>query len=629
MNNSIIKHSNRAIRRCALPLAVLIAVSASAASNSWTEATDEVWKSDAHWALPLNGEKAEHFNAIPTAATSAEFTAPVLKVVTPEGLITIGNLTLNIGTANPDKQTDEEAVRAILACSGNQASPAVASLQWSAGNATGENEVNLSRIAAVTLTPNEAGVRVNAEAQEAGGRSLTGRLSGSSRAEFALTTFSGRGARSPRNPGIVSFSNSNPGSNSGAGSRAVATRTARITAAASFLSDGTEKPEANTAMARNFHDNLLPDYGRNLSPETDPVNIAPNYVAEVESAAGGNVTGIASYIAQNNLFKAGQTKPASSADLTGLGLPKQSGDNSNSLTVPTGSSLTSGYQEVPTTQFASTATSFGSLTVLPQSSSPTFAFGTLPITGNNSTSYYAAAAPTLSGATATDSTLSVAQFNSNQKTPTLRRALSIVSAPGDKTSILFGTDLLTLKDNTGAVLSAGTSANGDGMAVQIGYYSTATVGNNFSGTWIPLTGQNSVNSAYLSASIGDEGTAGGIPDGEFYSGDQLELIEGSATRGNFPSSTTIPLSLRFYNAALVSNATRYNTVSDDLWLWKTPGSSSPLATQVIMTLADLGLEWEGGAGSEFKTTLVIPEPTSAFLLALGAVGLLGRRRRRA
>ncbi|MEI7774005.1 MAG: PEP-CTERM sorting domain-containing protein [Verrucomicrobiota bacterium] len=625
MNNSTTKSSSRAIRLCALPLAALVSVSASAAANSWTQATEEVWKNDTNWAASVYQENVDFLKIFQTTTATTETTLHVLKIVTPSGLISInvadGFTPINVISGT---QAGESVVKAVLTCLEKQTLPANTDQQFTSNRVIGTTEVNLTIISGITLNQNPLQSRADVIAKENIGRNLTGRLSGTSGTEFVATSFMTKDARSSLNAGAWApvFSGGSFTNNSGGGTRSFIARTSRKSTGESF----TEKLAANASTAQSLHDTLLTDDGKNSSSQSENFNVAPTYVTELGSVTNANTLGIATSFVQNDFLKAGPSRMRNTTDLANIGIAKQSGDNNVGNMVPTVYSIATGYQDVPVNHFTSTTTSFGSLALISQSSAASFDFSTISTV--NSASRYAAATAVRSN-TIADNTFSVTQLTSSPKIPTLRRALSATSAPGDKTSVAFSTDGLTLKDNTGAVLSAGTSANGDGMAVQIGYYSNASTGNNFSGTWIPLTGQNSVNSAYLSTSIGDEGALGGIPDGEYYSGDQLEFIEGSATRGNFPPSNTIPLSLRFYNAALISNATLYNTVSDDLWLWRTPGASSPIPPQVIMTLADVGLEWQGGIGSEFKTTLVIPEPTSALLLTLGAAGLLGRRRRRA
>jgi hypothetical protein len=194
-------------------------------------------------------------------------------------------------------------------------------------------------------------------------------------------------------------------------------------------------------------------------------------------------------------------------------------------------------------------------------------------------------------------------------------------------------------DQNNVTLTAGTSADGDGAVLQLGYYSGASTGNNFAGTWIALSGEGSLNTAtvtgsspaigYNETSIGDI-TAEGAGPGQFAL--TLDFVSGSATSGNsLPSSTTIPLSVRFYNGTTIANSTHYNVVSNDLWLWENPTTPPNV---INISLGDLGLEWESivvygqAANSEFHTTIPVPEPSTIFIAALStaAVGWNALRR---
>ncbi len=207
-------------------------------------------------------------------------------------------------------------------------------------------------------------------------------------------------------------------------------------------------------------------------------------------------------------------------------------------------------------------------------------------------------------------------------------------------TLTFTSDSHTLRDNLGAILSGGTTADGDGDVVQIGYFSAASVSNNFAGTWIPLTGQGSLNTggvidgsspaeAYNKTSIGDTFSGGNnASDGQFAV--SLTLTVGDATTGNsFPSSTSVPLALRFYNGKTIATSTFYNTVSSDGWLWTTP-LEPPSIAAVNMDMDSGVMEWEGGAASADKTTITVPtpEPTSAFLAVVGGIAMLVSRRPR-
>lgn len=221
-------------------------------------------------------------------------------------------------------------------------------------------------------------------------------------------------------------------------------------------------------------------------------------------------------------------------------------------------------------------------------------------------------------------------------------------ACADSTRVLFDSGFggapAVFDQNTGATnpLTGGTSANGDGAVLQLGYYDAATIGNNFAGTWIPLSGEMSLNTASISGtsppepynktSIGDI-TNNGAGTGSFAL--FLDFVSGSATSGNsLPSSPTIPLAFRFYNNTSIAGSTFYNVVSDDAWLWKTP--ATPQATMTI-SFDDSGLEWlsifQGqAANTAFHTTIsttAVPEVSTVVCpLLAGAALVLHTLRRR-
>ncbi|HJT80857.1 MAG TPA: hypothetical protein VJ719_06650, partial [Chthoniobacterales bacterium] len=195
-------------------------------------------------------------------------------------------------------------------------------------------------------------------------------------------------------------------------------------------------------------------------------------------------------------------------------------------------------------------------------------------------------------------------------------------------------------------LSGGTPLNGDGTVLELGYFSTATVANNFAGSWVALSGESSLNTAvipgglpanptgetYNQTSIGDL-TANGASNATFAI--SLNFVLGNPTSGNsMPANTTTPLALRFYNNTTIASSTYYNVVSDDLWLWKTP---TQVGSNVTVSLDDVNLEWlsifEGqNANTAFHTTIplaAVPEPGSiAAAILAGATVLLGALRRR-
>jgi hypothetical protein len=229
--------------------------------------------------------------------------------------------------------------------------------------------------------------------------------------------------------------------------------------------------------------------------------------------------------------------------------------------------------------------------------------------------------------------------------------ISLVVARADTTTVSFDSGSQFVYDqNTAATnkLTGGTSANGNGTVLQLGYYNAATVANNFQGTWVPLSGEMSLNTAvipggatvnpsgetYNQTTIGDL-NFNGAADGQFAL--SLNFVLGNATSGNsLPASSNVPLALRFYNGTTTANSTFYNVVSDDQWLWKQP--VVPPST-VTISLSDSGLEWLStylgqSINTKFHTTIslaAVPEVSTVTcaLLCGVALGLHAIRRRRA
>jgi hypothetical protein len=216
----------------------------------------------------------------------------------------------------------------------------------------------------------------------------------------------------------------------------------------------------------------------------------------------------------------------------------------------------------------------------------------------------------------------------------------------DITGVSFDSGSQMVFNQASALLTGGTTNDGDGAVLQLGYYSTATAGNNFAGTWTPLSGQTSLNTAtiagsvpaeqYNHTSIGDL-NVNGAGNGTFAISLNFNTLD-STSNNNLPSSPTIPLSIRFYNGTTIASSTFYNVVSDNLWLWKTP-ATPPAA--VTMSLNDTGLQWlsiamGGAAGTAFHTTIInpaaIPEPSTVASMILGGGALsalvFARARRR-
>lgn len=221
-----------------------------------------------------------------------------------------------------------------------------------------------------------------------------------------------------------------------------------------------------------------------------------------------------------------------------------------------------------------------------------------------------------------------------------------ISARSQTTSVdWFNNASTLLRDGAGIALTQGTTANTDGALVQLGYFSAGTSASNFAGTWIPITGFGPT----LHTSIGDSSDlsgsgAGVIAFNTFFTAGSsaVQVYDLSAgdtgqyfTQSSITITNTTPpngqvLAIRFYDSA--SGNGSYNTVSSDSWLWQSP--NTPGGGIVSLNLGASTLEFEsvsafGLAGTEFRTVILIPEPSTYALIGVGALGLMIAYRRRA
>jgi hypothetical protein len=175
----------------------------------------------------------------------------------------------------------------------------------------------------------------------------------------------------------------------------------------------------------------------------------------------------------------------------------------------------------------------------------------------------------------------------------------------------------TLNDIGGNPLAAGTANDGDGAVLQLGYYTMSTTENPFAGNWVAMTGPGTTHQT----TIGDSGDRG---TGSFKT--DVLFVQGSYFFPE-PAVGTL-LALRFYNSTSLGSSTYFNAVSvtSGGFSWVAP--TDPMATANLgLTFLTAGVKWQDGSTSAYRTTIPIPEPSSAMVLA-STTGLLAFRRRR-
>ncbi len=200
--------------------------------------------------------------------------------------------------------------------------------------------------------------------------------------------------------------------------------------------------------------------------------------------------------------------------------------------------------------------------------------------------------------------------------PLLLVSALCVSSSFAASSIQIGvaTNSVILKDINNIPLSAGTSADGDGTVVQLGYYTLSTTLDPFAGAWVAMTGPGT---SYLTT-IGDSGNN---PNGSL----KLGVLFTAGTLGFTAPADGTPLALRFYDSTSIATSTYFNAVSDTTggFNWVTPAEPKSTAALTFLTL---GVVWQGGSGSAARTTIAVPEP-SCLLLSVVSLGALAVRRR--
>ncbi|MBW8780599.1 MAG: PEP-CTERM sorting domain-containing protein [Verrucomicrobia bacterium] len=151
-----------------------------------------------------------------------------------------------------------------------------------------------------------------------------------------------------------------------------------------------------------------------------------------------------------------------------------------------------------------------------------------------------------------------------------------------------------------------TTALADGNVVQFGYYTGATAGNLFAGSWVALTGDGSANPS-INTVINGVSSFGSSFAGQFYY--SAISLTASVTTGQI-------MAVRFYNSTTVVGSTFYGAVSSNEASMIWPGVSNTLTFQI----GDTGTTWLNN--NVAFTGTAIPEPAACAVL-LGALTLAG------
>ena len=193
---------------------------------------------------------------------------------------------------------------------------------------------------------------------------------------------------------------------------------------------------------------------------------------------------------------------------------------------------------------------------------------------------------------------------------------------------LSNSSITLYKDRNGVPLDNQnpiTAGNGQGQLVQLGYFSTATDSNLFSGNFIPLAQFNSGDSA--------TGTTN-VPSGRISLIVQFDLTlqainfpDGAATSSyaalnSYPAAGA-PLAIRWYDTT--NTAGFYNSVSATNWDWVVP-TNTPAASIVLNPDAanfPVGLAFQSAAN---PYVAAIPEASTFACVGMGLFMLVTFRR---
>lgn len=234
----------------------------------------------------------------------------------------------------------------------------------------------------------------------------------------------------------------------------------------------------------------------------------------------------------------------------------------------------------------------------------------------------------------------------------LSLAISMLSTVSHGAAILgvtWDSGSYTLVNNNGVTPITGGTGNHNGAVLQLGYFSSSTSGSLFSGSWVPLSGEGSLNTTFANTTIGDFPSNGASSGSFAFSIGQgstpyiynvvtnpnpgTTFTIGDAGTGNSLPVAGVLLAVRFYNNTTIASSTFFETVANASWVWVTPNSPPPSPVAITFDDPSTKLQSTGNAasGSTIRTAIATaaPEPTSAALMMVGLVSLVARRRRQA
>lgn len=134
-----------------------------------------------------------------------------------------------------------------------------------------------------------------------------------------------------------------------------------------------------------------------------------------------------------------------------------------------------------------------------------------------------------------------------------------------------------------------------GSAIELGYFSRASIHDLFAGTWIALLGIDAP-AANRSTSLIFCGSGGELPGRFSWCRTFFAGIDALPPTGR-------PLALRIYDHTNTADAFFSNTVSHPAWWFREPRTPSPAF--VFMSLDEPNLRWESGPEGAFRTVLRI------------------------